>query len=227
MRAFGYVRVSGRGQIDGDGPQRQRDAIQKFCYDYSLNPLSFFMEEAVSGTIDGLSRPVFLQMIQEIELVQKEQGTPEGVCIVLERLDRLARDLIVSEIILKECSIRSIPVYAADQGQKLDQASVGADPTRKLIRQILGAVSEWEKSVIVKKLRAARDRKRQETGRCEGVKPFGSEPGEEVTLALMQEGRKQGVSFSCIAGDMNFLERYTRKDKPWTKAAAYQVLKHP
>jgi DNA invertase Pin-like site-specific DNA recombinase len=220
------VRVSGRGQIDGDGPQRQRDAIQQFCGAQGIGRFDFFTEEAVSGTIDGLSRPVFLQMIQEIEAVQKD-GSSGEVCIVLERMDRLARDLIVSEVILKECAARGIPVYAADQGQKIDQASVEADPTRKLIRQIMGALSEWEKSVIVKKLRAARDRKRQETGRCEGVKPYGSEPGEEVTLALMRERRKQGVSFSCIAGDMNFLERYTRKDKPWTKAAAYQVLKHP
>jgi DNA invertase Pin-like site-specific DNA recombinase len=223
VRAFGYVRVSGRGQLDGDGPQRQRDVIQKFCQEQRLAPLLFFAEDAVSGTIEGLNRPMFLHMIQAIEQCRKD-CPQEEVCIVLERLDRLARDLIVSEIILKECSIRSIPVYAADQGQKLDQASVGADPTRKLIRQILGAVSEWEKSVIVKKLRAARDRKRQETGRCEGVKPYGSEPGEEVTLALMREDRKQLKSFSCIAGDMNFLERRTRRGKPWTKAAVYQVL---
>jgi len=52
------------------------------------------------------------------------------------------------------------------------------DPTRVLIRQVLGAVAQFEKSVIVAKLRAARVRKRRETGRCEGRKPFGTRPGE-------------------------------------------------
>jgi DNA invertase Pin-like site-specific DNA recombinase len=223
VRAFGYVRVSGRGQLDGDGPQRQRDVIQKFCQEQRLAPLLFFAEDAVSGTIEGLNRPMFLHMIQAIEQCRKD-CPQEEVCIVLERLDRLARDLIVSEIILKECSIRSIPVYAADQGQKLDQASVGADPTRKLIRQILGAVSEWEKSVIVKKLRAARDRKRQETGRCEGVKPYGDLEAEIAVLRWLEISRVNRNSYETIARGANALGYVTRSGRPWTKAAVYQVL---
>jgi hypothetical protein len=50
------------------------------------------------------------------------------------------------------------------------------DPTRVLIRQVLWAVSQFEKSVIVAKLRAARMRRRQQTGRCEGRKRFGEHP---------------------------------------------------
>jgi hypothetical protein len=42
---------------------------------------------------------------------------------------------------------------------------------------VLGAVSQFEKSVIVAKLRAARTRQRRVTGRCEGRKPFGEHPG--------------------------------------------------
>jgi DNA invertase Pin-like site-specific DNA recombinase len=217
------VRVSGRGQIDGDGPQRQRDAIQQFCGAQGIGRFDFFTEEAVSGTIDGLSRPVFLQMIQEIEAVQKD-GSSGEVCIVLERMDRLARDLIVSEVILKECALRGIPVYAADQGQKIDQASVEADPTRKLIRQIMGALSEWEKSVIVKKLRAARDRKRQETGRCEGVKPYGETDLEQTVLIRMACWRGNKNSYAECAELANAEGYRTRAGQPWTKASAYQVL---
>jgi hypothetical protein len=52
-------------------------------------------------------------------------------------------------------------------------------PTRVLIRQVLGAVSQLENSVIVSKLRAARVRQRRQTGGCEGRKPFAGDPGEE------------------------------------------------
>lgn len=48
------------------------------------------------------------------------------------------------------------------------------DPTRTLIRQVLGAIAQFEKSVIVLKLRAARERVRKSKGRCEGRKPFGA-----------------------------------------------------
>lgn len=34
------------------------------------------------------------------------------------------------------------------------------------MRQILGAVSQFEKAALVAKLRGARDRKREATGRC-------------------------------------------------------------
>jgi DNA invertase Pin-like site-specific DNA recombinase len=46
-----------------------------------------------------------------------------------------------------------------------------------LIRQVLGAVAQFEKAVIVSKLKAARMRKKRAEGRCEGRKPFGAKPG--------------------------------------------------
>ncbi len=42
------------------------------------------------------------------------------------------------------------------------------DSSRKLIRQIFGAMAEYDKSMTVLKLKAARLRKRTETGKCEG-----------------------------------------------------------
>jgi hypothetical protein len=38
------------------------------------------------------------------------------------------------------------------------------------VRQVLGAIAEFDKAITVAKLRAARDRKRAATGRCEGRK---------------------------------------------------------
>jgi DNA invertase Pin-like site-specific DNA recombinase len=61
------------------------------------------------------------------------------------------------------------------------------DPTRVLIRQVLGAVSQFEKSVIVAKLRAARMRQRRATGRCEGRKSYGEHPGEEAVLHRIRQ----------------------------------------
>ena len=55
-------------------------------------------------------------------------------------------------------------------------------PTAEMVRQILGAVSQFEKASIVAKLRGARgERVRAATGRCEGRKPVLT--GEALALA--------------------------------------------
>jgi hypothetical protein len=69
-------------------------------------------------------------------------------------------------------------------------------------------VAQFEKSVIVAKLRAARIRKRKATGRCEGRKPFGTKPGEAETLALIRRLRRKPrggkrLSYDVIAARLN------------------------
>ena len=69
----------------------------------------------------------------------------------------------------------------------------GDDPSRKLMRQMFGAIAEYEKTMIVAKLKAARQRKRIKTGRCEGRKPFGVGDREQGTIARMKQLAAQPV----------------------------------
>jgi hypothetical protein len=46
----------------------------------------------------------------------------------------------------------------------------GPEPTAKLVPQVLGAISVFDKAMTVAKLRGARERKRREVGNCEGRK---------------------------------------------------------
>ena len=43
-------------------------------------------------------------------------------------------------------------------------------PTAVMIRQVLGAVAQFEKAALVAKLRGARERKKAIAGKCEGRK---------------------------------------------------------
>jgi DNA invertase Pin-like site-specific DNA recombinase len=63
---------------------------------------------------------------------------------------------------------RGIDLIAADS----PTAFLDDGPTSKLIRQVLGAVAEFDKAMTVAKLKGARDRKRRDTGKCEGRKSF-------------------------------------------------------
>ena len=125
------------------------------------------------------------------------------------------------------CSSSSSPSCAADSGTDL---TVGDDdPTRTLIRQVLGAVAQFEKSVIVSKLRAVRVRKRRETGRCEGRKPFGTRPGEAEILSLMKRLRRkpkggERLSFDAIADRLNATGVPTRTGARWRGPTVWGIL---
>ena len=130
-----------------------------------------FNDPAVSGADPIQDRPGFGQLLRYI--------TGNGARIVLvENASRFARDLavqIAGHDLLKDRGIELIPVDAPDH-------FTDETPTAVMVRQILGAVSEFEKSSLVQKLRKARERKKAETGRCEGRKP--------VPDAIVKEARR-------------------------------------
>ncbi len=67
-------------------------------------------------------------------------------------------------------------------------------PTAVLVRQVLGAIAQFEKASAVAKLAAARKRMREREGRCEGRKPLGETRPDVVSLArkLRRRGSKRG-----------------------------------
>ena len=61
-KAFGYVRVSGKGQMDGDGFRRQEAEIQAFATAHSYEVAKVYREEGISGTTSEADRPAFQDM---------------------------------------------------------------------------------------------------------------------------------------------------------------------
>jgi DNA invertase Pin-like site-specific DNA recombinase len=64
-----------------------------------------------------------------------------------------------------------------------DDLTDSSDPSRKMMRQIAGAFHEYEKARLVAKLKAARDRKRADRGKCEGRKSWAELKPELVAEA--------------------------------------------
>ena len=60
-KAFGYLRVSSDGQVEGDGFKRQRAAIEKWAGTNGVTIVQWFQEEGVSGTI--ADRPALQRMM--------------------------------------------------------------------------------------------------------------------------------------------------------------------
>jgi DNA invertase Pin-like site-specific DNA recombinase len=81
---------------------------------------------------------------------------------------------------------RGIDLIAADNpGSFIDDT-----PTAKLVRQVLGAISEFNKAMTVAKLRGARERKRRDTGKCEGRKSHAERNPELVALVRQLRRRR-------------------------------------
>jgi DNA invertase Pin-like site-specific DNA recombinase len=145
----------------------------------ALELVDEFYDAAVSGADAIDMRPGFAAMLERIE--------GNGVrTIIVETASRFARDLMVQEVGHAKLRERGIDLIAADNpGSFID-----ATPTAKLVRQVLGAISEFDKAMTVAKLRGARERKRREAGKCEGRKSHAERNPELVALVRQLRRRR-------------------------------------
>lgn len=223
MNVVGYIRVSGAGQVDKDGPVRQAEKIKAFCAEHGLQQISQVQDLAITGKMDGLDRPGFAEFLNAFD--DKASVGSTAMAVVVERNDRWARDLIVSELMLKELRSRGLKLFFCDQGL-VDQADDKGDPTKTLIRQILSALAEWDRSMQVLKLAGARARIRAKTGRCEGIKPYGTKPGESEILATIERFREDKHSWEFIAEALNRGGLKTRGGKLWIRQNVQSIWKN-
>ena len=96
-------------------------------------------------------------------------------------------------------------------------------PTAVLVRQVLGAIAQFEKTSLVAKLKAARDRKRAETGKCGGRKTYAETRPEAVALA--KELHAQGVSLRKISAELAAQGHFTARGRPYVATAVQSMLR--
>ena len=143
--------------------------------------------------------------------------------VIIERVDRLARDLMVQEAIISDLQHKGFDLISVTEGDDL----LSEDPTRKLVRQVLGAIAEYDKTMTVLKLRAARERKRAKVGKCEGRKSY-SEAMPEVIKEIRRLRRKRkGMprrTFIKVADELNDNGFTTMTGKPFTGQVVQNIL---
>jgi DNA invertase Pin-like site-specific DNA recombinase len=81
--------VSGQGQVKGDGFTRQLEVIKKYAVHNDIRIVKVYREEGVSGTTDDRH-----------PLRRWLPCSPTARTVLVERLDRCARDLKVQESII-------------------------------------------------------------------------------------------------------------------------------
>jgi DNA invertase Pin-like site-specific DNA recombinase len=216
--AVAYLRTSSAANVgaDKDSDKRQRAAIEAFAKRAGFTVVDEYYDKAVSGADRIDERAGFREMLQRL-------ASNGAKTIIVESPDRFARDLAVQlagHDMLKGLGIAIIPASAPD--------FITEDtPTAVLVRQVLGAISQFEKASAVAKLAAARKRKRESGGRCEGRKPLSATRPEVVTLARkLRRRRPKGgqLSLRAVASELAARGFLNERGKPYAAKTVASML---
>jgi len=172
MATFAYGRVSTKDQT----AENQRLNIEKagFKVDY------WFADEGVSGKTHASQRPQFKALLSQIR---------DGEALVVAKLDRLGRDAQDVGATIKALAARKIEVIVLQLG-KLDLAS----PAGKLMLNMLAAVAEMERDLLVERTQSGLARAKSK-GKILG-RPTKTTDSQRAKIIEM---RKNGESVSALS----------------------------
>ena len=186
-----YLRTSSATNIDGDSQDRQVEAMETYAKANDMKIAVRVSDLAVKGSDSIYDREGFVKLIDYC--VNNEVDT-----ILCENASRFARDVIVQELGYRELKRLNLQLICVDSPDYF----TGDSPSLNMIRQILGAVSEFEKSNLVSKLRGARERVKAKNGKCEGRKSLEEIMGKTSYTNMVKQIknlRKYNKSYSSIA----------------------------
>jgi DNA invertase Pin-like site-specific DNA recombinase len=216
--AVAYYRTSSASGVgtDKDSLKRQQEAVTAYAKAHGVDIVQEYYDAAVSGADPVHERPGFAEMLTYI--------AGNGARMILcENASRFARDLAVQltghQMLLK-LGYELVPVDAPD-------TFTDPSPTAVMVSQILGAVSQFEKASLVAKLKAARDRKKAETGKCGGRKSLA-----EINPQIVREARRlrrrsprtgQRRSYAKISAELFSLGYWTAKGNSFSASQVKRI----
>jgi len=228
VRLAAYLRISTKEQAEhGYGLPQQRAQITAWAKRHGHRIALWERDEGQSGS-NGLDARVGLYgALQAVE-----SGEVEG--LVVKQLDRLARDLVLQETLLARIWRHGAQVFSTIEAESDSLADGGEDPTRNLTRQILGAIAEYERALIVMRLRGGKLAKQAEGGYVGGRVPYGSqltddgklEPdeAEREVVRRMQTMRESGASYREICAALNGDGIHTKSGTEWVPPTVRTIL---
>ena len=153
---------------DKDSHQRQEKICVDFCKTHKMDVCAVFYDFGVSGKVSVLKRDGFKQLY----LYCLENGIDT---IIFESISRFSRDSFELEVAYRKLVSEGFTLVSATDGDFSDNR------ISKLNRQILAAISEYQREEIVFNLSVSRERKKgwnkkqsyttlDGRGKCEGRK---------------------------------------------------------
>lgn len=216
---MGYIRVSTDTQ--NNGLEVQKSAIETYVLAMKFLQWNFYIDEGVSGGSD--KREALSCLLNDLK---------KDDIVIVQKRDRLGREpfmAYMTEKIINEKGSKLISL--AGEGSGSD------DPSSILMRRMIDAFSEHERSIIRERTKAVLRSKKERNERI-GHIPFGKklsldkihlEPNESeiLTLQKMVSLRDKGVSCTKIVKILNSCSPQTlNRGKPWDDSNIDKILRN-
>ena len=221
-KMLGYTRVSTQEQVTGFGLEVQAKAIKDYAKANGLRLVRTLSDEGQSGS-NGLDARVGLA--EALAIV--ERGEVAG--IIVYRMDRLARDLLLQETLMARMRAAGAEVISVSEPD-MDSD----DPTRVLVRQVLGSISQYERALIRGRMMAGKAAKVSKGGYGGGRPPFGwraedkelvPEPREQEAIALVRQLADEGLSSRQIAARLEEAGHRPKVGEHWSSVQVLRILR--
>jgi DNA invertase Pin-like site-specific DNA recombinase len=220
-KAIGYTRVSTQEQVHGFGLDVQRQAVRDYCKAHSLTLVAIHSDEGLSGSNGLDTRQGLATALAAIE-------RHEASVLVVYRLDRLARDLV-----LQETTITRLRAAGASVLSVTEPDIDSDDGTRVLVRQILGAVGQYERALIRGRMMAGKAQKVAHGGYGGGRPAFGyrAQDGELVpdvveqqAVTLAKQLHAEGLSLRAIGACLAAAGHWPKAGERWAPTQVNRLV---
>lgn len=209
-KAIAYLRVSTDRQ--DLGPDAQRTAIRLWAKRRGVEVVDWHEDRGVSGGTDVDKRPGLMAALEAL----RAQGAG---ALVVARLDRLARDVLISAMVERLVERQGARIQSADGSGN------GTGPEAELMRNIVAAFSAYERALIRARTRAALAVKR-DRGERVGTIPYGyrlatdgkhveEDPAEQAVVVRVCELRADGNSLRAIGRTLLAEGHRPRRGRNW------------
>ena len=174
---YGYARVSTQMQArEGNSLEAQETALR-------AAGATKIYTDAYTGTKND--RPQLELLMRELQI---------GDTLVVTKLDRIARNLKQGIELIDDLNSRGIKVNVLNMGQ------IDDTPTGKLIRNIMLALAEWERDMIVQRTQEGKEIARKNPTYREGrPKKYKREQREHALELLKAYSYKEVASMTGIS----------------------------
>ena len=186
---YGYARVSTKGQArDGNSLEAQETALRNAG-------ATEIVSDAYTGVV--ADRPELDRLLHRLE---------EGDTFMVTKLDRIARSVTHGIELINGLNERGIKVHVLNMGL-MDNT-----PTGQLIRNVMLAFAEFERSMIMQRTREGREIARTKPGYREGrPKKYGKKQMDHAMQLLDDHSFTQVAEITGISKSTLAREKARRK----------------
>ena len=162
MAIYGYARVSTRNQLYGSSIEQQENELR------DAGAVEIY-KDAFTGTKEH--RPEFDKLIAKLK---------EGDCLMVTKLDRLARSFLQGSKIISDLIDRGVRVHILNIG------IMDNTPSSKLIKNVFFAFAEFERDMIISRTMSGKEVAKQKPDFREGRPKKYSKQQIKLALELLE-----------------------------------------